>query len=104
MFVCQDDKYTIKVGEPGYPVAVVEWGKQVLIGLNEKLVVGDHDFTKISLVPNVNFMVNIPESIEGTFYHGKIFAGLKDSIFQSSPPIRHARELLKALQSSGTCI
>lgn len=66
-FVSQDDKHTIKVGEPGYPVAAVERGKQVLVGLSEKFVVGDHDFTKLSLVPSVNFMVNIPESIEGTF-------------------------------------
>ena len=28
-FVSMDDKHTIKVGEPGYPVAGVERGKQV---------------------------------------------------------------------------
>ena len=102
-FVCQDDKHTIKVGEPGYPVAAVERGKQVLVGLNQKLVVGDHDFTKLSLVPSVNFIVNIPDSIEGTFYSGKVFVGLKNSAFQNSSPIRHATELLKTLQSTGTC-
>lgn len=102
-FVCQDDKHTIKVGEPGYPVAAVERGKQVLVGLNQKLVVGDHDFTKLSLVPSVNFIVNIPDSIEGTFYSGKVFVGLKNSAFQNSSPICHATELLKTLQSTGTC-
>lgn len=30
-FVCQDDKHTVKVGEPGVPVAAVERGKQVLV-------------------------------------------------------------------------
>lgn len=94
-FVCQDDKHTIKVGEPGYPVAAVERGKQVIVGLNEKLVVGDHDFTKVKLTPSVNFLVDIPESIEGTFYHGKVYVGLKDSTFQPSSPIRHASELVK---------
>lgn len=73
----------------------MEWRKQVFVGLNDKLVVGDHDFTKLSLVPSVNFIVNIPESIEGTFYHGKVFVDLKNSAFQSSSLIRHARELLR---------
>ena len=65
--VSQDDKHSIKVGEPGYPVASVERGKQVLVGLKEKMIVGDHDFTKLTLTPSVNFIVDIPESIEDTF-------------------------------------
>lgn len=28
-FVCMDDKHTMKIGEPGYPLAAVERGKQV---------------------------------------------------------------------------
>lgn len=92
-FVCQDDKHSIKVGEPGYPVAAVERGKQVLVGLNEKMVVGDHDFTKLTLTPSVNLLVKIPESMEETFYHGRVFVGLKGSAFQSSSPIRHTTEL-----------
>ena len=35
-FVCQDDKHSIKVGEPGYPVAAVERGKQVLVRRSER--------------------------------------------------------------------
>ncbi len=101
-FVCQDDKHSIKVGEPGYPVAAVERGKQVLVGLNEKMVVGDHDFTKLTLAPSVNFLVNIPESMEETFYHGRVFAGRKGSAFQSSSPIRHATELCKILETENT--
>ena len=30
MFVCLDDKHKIKVGEPGFPVAAAERGRQVL--------------------------------------------------------------------------
>ena len=100
-FICQDDKHTIKIGEPNYPVAAVDRGKQVLVGLNKKLVVGDHDFTKLKLTPSVNFLVEIPESIEGTFYHGKVYVGLKDSTFQPSSPMRHASELVKTLRSVG---
>ena len=101
-FVCQDDKHSIKVGEPGYPVAAVERGKQVLVGLNEIMMVGDHDFTKLTLTPSVNFLVNIPESMEETFYHGRVFVGLKGSVFQSSSPIRHATELSKILETDNT--
>ena len=101
-FVCQDDKHSIKVGEPGYPVAAVERGKQVLVRLNEKMVVGDHDFTKLTLTPSVNLFVNIPESMEETFYHGRVFVGLKGSVFQSSSPIRHATKLSKILETDNT--
>ena len=101
-FVCQDDKHSIKVGEPGYPVAAVERGKQVLVGLNERMVVGDHDFTKFTLTPSVNLLVKIPETMEETFYHDRVFVGLKGSAFQSSSPIRHATELNKVLETDNS--
>ena len=41
--LCQDDKHTVKVGEPDLPVAAVEQGKQV----------SDNDFTKFSITPSV---------------------------------------------------
>ena len=53
-----DDKHRISVGEPGFPVAAAERGKQVLVGPNETFAVGDHDFTRFSIVPSVIFQVN----------------------------------------------
>ena len=53
LMICMDDKHTIKVGEPHYPVAAVERGTQVLVTTSKKLVVADHDFTKFSLSPSV---------------------------------------------------
>ncbi len=99
-FVCQDDKHSFKVGEPGYPVAAVERGKQVLVGLNEKMVVGDHDFTKLTLTPSVNFLVNIPESMEETFYHGRVFAGLNP--FVPNPALKRVNTdwLLRIFKNS----
>ena len=99
-FVCQDDKHTIKVGEPGCPVAAVERGKAVLVGVDQKLVVSDHDFTKFSLTPSVNLEVKLPDSIEGSFYRGKVHVGVKDSVFQPSSGARHAAELAEVLKSS----
>lgn len=103
-FVSQDDKHTVKVGEPDYPVAAVEYGKAVIVGLNEKMVVADHDFTKFSLTPSGNFVIDIPETIEGSFYRGKVYVGLKDSTFQHSSPLRHATELKQILVGNYTSI
>ena len=70
-FVCLDDKHKIKVGEPGYPVAATERGRHVPVHIDERLQVGDHDFTKFSLIPSVTFVVNIPEDISDSWFTGK---------------------------------
>ena len=71
----------------------MERGKAVLVGLNEKMVAGDHDFTKFTLTPYVNLLITIPETTEGSFYRGKVHVELKDGIFEHSSPIRHAAEM-----------
>ena len=73
MFICLDDKHQIKVGEPNFPVAVAERGRRVLVSLHDELSVGDHDFTKFSLIPSVALIVNILTSIEGSWYEGKVY-------------------------------
>src|ERR1043165_1839203 len=40
---------------------------------------------------------DIPESIEQSFYHGKVYVGLKDPIFQPSDPFHYMTELYKIL-------
>ncbi|KAJ8043479.1 hypothetical protein HOLleu_10577 [Holothuria leucospilota] len=99
-FICEDDKHTVKVGEPNFPVAAVERGRQVIVGLNQKMVVGDHDFTKFSLSPSVSFIVNIPENIDGSFYDGHVHIGLKENCFEPSSAARHACELNKLLTTN----
>ncbi|XP_019855518.1 PREDICTED: uncharacterized protein LOC109584280 [Amphimedon queenslandica] len=96
-FVCIDDKHRIKVGEPGFPVAAVERGREVIVSLNETYAVGDHDFTKFSVIPSVTFLVDIPESMDGSWYRGQVFIGIKDAIFEPSSPLRHATELYHCL-------
>ena len=44
--VSMDDKHKVKIGEPAYPLAAAERGKQVIVGMNEVMAVGDHDFSK----------------------------------------------------------
>ncbi|GES72778.1 uncharacterized protein LOC105326236 [Rhizophagus clarus] len=95
--VFMDDKHRCKIGEPGYPVAAVERGKQVIVSYNKSFVVADHDFTKCGIIPSVIMFCDIPESIEDSFYQGKVYVGLKDPIFQPSSPIRHNSELYNLL-------
>ena len=92
-FICIDDKHRIKIGEPGYPVAAAERGRQVIVSENETFAVGDHDFTKFSITPSVVLDVEIPDKFEGSWYTGQVFVGLKDAVFQSSSPLRHATGL-----------
>ena len=69
-FVSLDDKHKVKIGEPNYPVAAAERGKRVIVRSDEVLSVGDHNFTKFSLVPSVIFILNIPEQISDSWYSG----------------------------------
>lgn len=56
--VSMDDKHKVKVGEPSYPLAAAERGKQVIVGPNQVMAVGDHDFSKATLTPSVNLLVS----------------------------------------------
>lgn len=62
----------------------------------------DHDFTKAKIVPSVSLLCDIPESIEESFYRGKVSVCLKDGVFQASSPFRHGAELYRLLQSVPT--
>ena len=68
-FVSLDDKHHCKVGEPNYPVAAVERGKAVLVSLDKAFTVSDHDFTRFSLVPSVDLLMDIPATPDDSFHH-----------------------------------
>lgn len=88
-FICMDDKHSMKVGEPGYPVAAIERGKQVLVAKGTKMTVGDHDFTKLLITPSVILKIEIPEKIEEFLLQRKRLRWVKGShfptIFRHSP-------------------
>ena len=69
-FICLDDKHKVKVGEPGFPVALAERGRRVPVRLDKFLTVGDHDFTKFSLILSIVFFVDIPHQISDSWYSG----------------------------------
>lgn len=82
----------MKVGEPGFPVAAAERGRRVYSSFE----VGDHDFTCLSMVPSVCFLLTYLMKLRG---QGKFFVGLKDSAFEPSSPTRHSAELYHLLLS-----
>ena len=95
-FFCMDDKHRVKVGEPNYPVAAAERGRRVLVRCNQMFEVGDHDFTKFSLIPSVTLSVEIPEDVTGSWYDGEVFI---EGVFEPSSPHRHMTELLDVIQN-----
>ena len=78
-----DDKHSCKVGEPSCPVTAVERGRRLIVGTNQSFQVSDHDFAKISVTPSVALDVNIPESIDGSFYNEQVYVGLKENCFEA---------------------
>jgi hypothetical protein len=52
-----DDKHKIKCGEPSFPLTAAERGKKVIVGINQTMAVGDHDFSKCTLTQLVNILV-----------------------------------------------
>ena len=59
-----------------------ERGREVIVSLNETFAVGDHDFTRFSIIPSVVFHLDIPDSFEGSWYTGKVLVCLKDAVFK----------------------
>ena len=97
--VCIEDKHRLKVGDPGCPVAAAERGRRVLVRAGTTFEVGDHDFTKFSIIPSVALVVEIPQKIQELWY--RVYVGYKDAAFEAS---RHATELSSILSSNDDSI
>ncbi len=98
-FVCLLDKHRVKIGEPGFPVAAAERGRRVIVRAGASFEVGDHDFTKFSMVPSVALVNDIPDNIGESWYRGQVIVTLKEGAFEPSSPLRHAAELKELLGS-----
>ena len=80
VFLSVDGKHKVNVGEPGTPLAAVERGRQVLVSMGQTFQVADHEFSKMTLTPSVVLDLEVPATIEGSFYGGKVHVALKDSV------------------------
>ena len=88
-----DAKCKVSVGEPGTPIASVSRGKRgggggVIVGVNQTLQVSDHDYSKISLIPDATFIQTIPHVDDDTWYRGQVFYSIKDMSLQGSTALR----------------
>ncbi|CAB4445005.1 unnamed protein product [Rhizophagus irregularis] len=96
-FIAADDKYKVPIGE-GVATSTGVRNKKSLVNTNSTLVASDHDFTKLSLISSVIFLIDVPTTIEESFYHENVFVLYKDTIFQPSNAIRHATEFFNVIQ------
>ena len=110
--VSADAKCKVTLGEPSYPIAAVSRGKRVIVGSRESLQVGDHDFSKTSLIPDAILIQDIPVpqtndtsktsetvgSTEKSWYHGQVFYGVKSMVSEGSTAWRCIVELGKTLE------
>ena len=55
--------------------------------------------TKGSITPSVCLKIDIPDTIENSFYKGKVTVTYKDSVFQPSTPFRHGIEIQRILEN-----
>ena len=78
-FVFMDDKHHCKVGELSNPAAAVDGGKRVIVSLDRKFAVADHDHTKCSLVPSVVMVCSISPTIKESFYRSRVIVGMRQS-------------------------
>jgi hypothetical protein len=94
VMVCQDDKTKVPVGEMGNPVAATQVPGRAPQHLDATHGALDHDISKFSIIPSANFFIDIPETVQGSFYMGAPYVTLKDATFQKSSPLRHTVECL----------
>lgn len=69
-------------------------GRRTLHPSTSTPAAADHDqLSKGSITPSVALHIDIPESIDESFYQGQVSVWVNDAVFQPSTPFRHAASL-----------
>ena len=99
-----DAKCKVPVGEPDFPIALVNHDKRVIIGNSKTFMVSDHDFTKLSLLLDTYLLHELPEldnsegsSKVGEWYTGQVYYGLKCMVIQGSSAMHCTVELSEVM-------
>ena len=77
---CEDDKHSVNIGEPDESLAALDRNWKVMVHKGHEPVASDHDWKRFKIVPSVILHNDVPETIEGTFYHGQVYVTVKDAI------------------------
>ena len=114
-FFSADAKCKVSVGEPDFPLSSVSPGKKVVVGVNESFRVADHDFSKVSLIPDAIFVQDIPEPQDGkladeylhddsknSWFCGQVCYEVKNMVTQASTALREVAEMGKILDLEGS--
>ena len=98
-----DDKSNIPIGAPGQPRRPgVNGNRRAPTPANKPRVASDHDDCgKEKVTPSVTLKVDIPATVDGSWYRGKVFVKLKLRSVQPSSPLRHIVELLRIIRHLG---
>ena len=100
MVVSVDDKCGVKLGEPGMPIGALQRRKKKSICATAGgagILAADHDYSSVTLTPSVTLFIKPPEDRLGSYAQGAPFLTIKNAVFQTSNPLRHAAELAKAI-------
>ena len=89
-FFCEDDKHIVHVGEPDIPLATLLRGRRVNPML--RIMIGTDSVSHHQCVYGTLF-----QTIEKSFYDGKVFVMLKNALFERSSPLRHQAEKEKVV-------
>ena len=95
-----DNKSKIPISEPGNPEAATSHMRKALTTASTELEATNHNYHVGNLTPSLNLICDIPQEASDSFYSGQIYVGLKNSIFQTSDPFRHAVELIDVLRNN----
>ena len=89
VFISCDDKSKIDFGEPGHVLSSGVREKKSIAPSNTTLVSLDHDVAhKGNVIPTVDMICDVPESIDDSFYRGVVNIKLKEGVFQPSSTTR----------------
>ena len=115
IFFSADAKCKVSVGEPDFPLGSVSRGKKVVVGVNESFRVADHDFSKVSLIPDAIFVQDIPEPHDDkpadeylhddskySWFRGQVYYGVKRMVAQATTALRGVAEMGKILDLKGS--
>jgi hypothetical protein len=81
-----------------YPVAATQRDKPVIQQVTKEVLALDHSFIKAAVVPSLLLDIEIPDSVDSSWYGGQVIVTLKDKVFARSSPHRHALETVTALE------
>ena len=114
-FISANAKCKVSVGEADFPLASVSQGKKVVVGVNKSFKVADHDFCKISLIPDVIFVQDIREpqddkpaeeylhdDSKNSWFRGQVYYRVKNMETQVSPALTGVAEMEKILDLEGS--